>query len=58
MVAHIGLPQIDATEVKPLKKSIKASYTETEVISENATLPNHLSPQVVYDMFKKHLNVE
>jgi beta-N-acetylhexosaminidase len=58
MVAHIGLPQIDATEIKPLKQSIKASYTESEVVSENATLPSTLSPKVVTDILKKDLNFD
>jgi len=58
MVAHIGLPLIDPTEVKPLKKSIKASYTESEVITENASLPSTLSPKVITDMLKNDLNFD
>jgi beta-N-acetylhexosaminidase len=58
MVAHIGLPLIDATEIKPLKKSIKASYTESEVVTENATLPSTLSPKVIIDILKKDLNFD
>ncbi|MBA2607274.1 MAG: glycoside hydrolase family 3 C-terminal domain-containing protein [Acidobacteria bacterium] len=58
MISHISLPQIDATKVEPLKKSIKASYTESEVINENTTLPATLSPNVVTQMLQKDLNFD
>ena len=58
MISHISLPQIDATKVEPLKKSIKASYTESEVINENTTLPATLSPNVVTEMLQKDLNFD
>ena len=58
MISHISLPQIDATRVEPLKKSIKASYTESEVINENTTLPATLSPNVVTEMLQKDLNFD
>ena len=48
MVGHIGLPQIDATAVKPLPRSVKGKPTDTdeagEIIEENATMPATLSP--------------
>ena len=46
MVAHIGVPKIDPTQVTPLprKPDNKPSYADKEVIVENATLPATLSP--------------
>lgn len=47
MVAHIGVPKIDSTQITPLPKkdnSSKPSYADKEVIVENATLPATLSP--------------
>jgi beta-N-acetylhexosaminidase len=58
MVAHISLPQIDPTEVKPLKQSIKAAYTESEVVSQNATIPSTLSPAVVTGMLRKEMGFD
>ncbi len=58
MVAHIGLPQIDATEIKPLKQSVKASYTESEIVTANASLPATLSPKVITDILRKDLGFD
>ncbi len=58
MIAHISLPQIDSTEIKPLKQSIKASYTESEVKSETATVPSTLSPVVINGMLRKELGFD
>jgi len=58
MVAHISLPQIDSTEIKPLKQSIKASYTESEVITEAATMPATLSPSVVTKMLREEMKFD
>jgi beta-N-acetylhexosaminidase len=47
MVAHIGVPKIDPTQITPLPKkgdSTKPSYADKEVIVENATIPATLSP--------------
>lgn len=47
MVAHIGVPKIDPTQITPLPKkdnNSKPSYADKEVIVENATLPATLSP--------------
>ncbi|HEX5885924.1 MAG TPA: glycoside hydrolase family 3 N-terminal domain-containing protein [Pyrinomonadaceae bacterium] len=48
MVGHIGLPQIDATTVKPLPRSIKVKPTDTneagEIIEEKVAMPATLSP--------------
>src|SRR5215204_4061832 len=48
MTGHIGLPQIDATVVRPLPRSVKGKPTDTdeagEIIEEKATMPATLSP--------------
>jgi beta-N-acetylhexosaminidase len=58
MVAHISLPQIDAMEIKPLKQSIKASYTEAEVITEAATMPATLTPNVITKMLREEMKFD
>ncbi len=58
MIAHISLPQIDPTIVKPLKESVKASYTESEIKSQSATIPSTLSPVVIGGMLKKELGFD
>ncbi len=54
MVAHIGLPQIDPTEIKPLKNSMKVE-TDDEIMTENATLPATLSPKIQTEILRKEL---
>jgi beta-N-acetylhexosaminidase len=58
MISHISLPQIDATAVRPLKQSVKASYTESEVITEGTTTPATLSSSVIQDILQKDLNFD
>jgi len=58
MISHISVPQIDATKVEPLKKSIKASYTESEVVTEGTTMPATLSPNVVSEILIKDMNFD
>jgi len=58
MVAHISLPQIDDTKIELLKKSIKASYTEAEVITEAATMPATLSANVMTKMLRGDLKFD
>jgi len=58
MISHISVPQIDPTRVELLKKSIKASYTESEVITEGTTMPATLSPNVVSQILIKDLNFD
>ena len=58
MVAHISLPQIDPTVIKPLKQSVKASYTEAEIKNEAATIPSTLSPRVITDILRKEMNFD
>lgn len=54
MVAHIGLPQLDPTEIKPIPNAIRVD-TDEEVITENATLPATLSPKIQTDLLKKEM---
>lgn len=50
MVAHIGLPQIDSTRVKPLPKDNKIKPIDTdeagEIIGDSASIPATVSPVV------------
>ncbi|HEX9928163.1 MAG TPA: glycoside hydrolase family 3 N-terminal domain-containing protein [Pyrinomonadaceae bacterium] len=57
MVAHIALPQIDATEIKPLEKPIAPVNAPegTEIIAEKAYLPATLSPVVNTQILRKEL---
>jgi beta-N-acetylhexosaminidase len=59
MTAHISLPQLDSTSIAPLPRdsSTKASYTDSEVVVENATLPSTLSP-VVGKLLRRDLGFE
>ncbi|MBS1797326.1 MAG: glycoside hydrolase family 3 C-terminal domain-containing protein [Acidobacteria bacterium] len=54
MVAHIGLPQIDPTEVKPIKNALRVE-TDEEVATENATIPATLSPKIQTEILRKQL---
>ncbi len=58
MVGHISLPQLDATQAQPLKISEKAAYTDSQVITEAATIPATLSPAVVTGILKKEMNFD
>jgi len=59
MSAHIGLPQIDSTQVSPLPRAaiVHPVYAEegSEVISEKATLPATLSPVVLGQVLRRDL---
>lgn len=58
MISHISMPQLDSEIVKPLKSSIKAGYTEDEVITENTTIPATLSKNIVTGILKKEMNFD
>ncbi|HJQ33508.1 MAG TPA: glycoside hydrolase family 3 N-terminal domain-containing protein [Pyrinomonadaceae bacterium] len=60
MSAHIGLPQIDPTEVKPLPRDaiVRPTYAEREVFTENAVLPGTLSPTILNGMLRKDLGFD
>jgi len=56
MVAHIGLPQIDPTEIKPLKEAIRVDAEEgAEIVTERATVPATLSSVVQTDILRKEM---
>jgi beta-N-acetylhexosaminidase len=54
MTAHIGLPQIDPTQISPLPRDaiVRPAYAESEVFAEKAVLPGTLSP-VITGMLRK-----
>ncbi|MCA1616106.1 MAG: hypothetical protein LC800_18795 [Acidobacteria bacterium] len=60
MVAHIGLPQLDPTTVKPLPRpaGYRPGYADSEVLVEGATLPATLSPAVTTDLLKRDLKFD
>jgi beta-N-acetylhexosaminidase len=58
MISHISMPQIDATRVEPLKKPIKNLYSESEVVTENTTLPATLSANIVTQILQKEMNFD
>jgi beta-N-acetylhexosaminidase len=50
------MPQLDNEKVKPLKKSIKAEYTEDEVVTDGTTIPATLSKNIVTGILKNDMN--
>src|SRR5215203_627227 len=54
MTAHIGLPQVDPTQVTPLPREqiVRPTYAEREVFAENAVLPGTLSPVVTTKLLR------
>ena len=58
MVAHISLPQIDGTKIEPLKEPIKASYTDSQVVTEATTLPASLSPNVITKILRNEMKFD
>jgi beta-N-acetylhexosaminidase len=60
MSAHIGLPQIDPTQVSPLPRDsiLLPTYAEQEVITENAVLPGTLSPVILGGLLRRDLGFD
>jgi beta-N-acetylhexosaminidase len=60
MTAHIGLPQVDPTQVTPLPREsiVRPSYAEKEVFVENAVLPGTLSPVVTTKLLRNELGFD
>jgi beta-N-acetylhexosaminidase len=60
MPAHIGLPQIDPTQVTPLPREaiVRPTYAEREVFVENAVLPGTLSHAVSTGLLRKDLGFD
>lgn len=56
MIAHIGLPQIDGEEIKPLKQSIQGDAEEgAEIVTQIATIPATLSAKIQTDLLRKEM---
>ncbi len=56
MIAHIGLPQIDAEEIKPLPQFIQGDAEEgAEIVNKTATIPATLSVRVQTDLLRKDM---
>lgn len=58
MISHISMPQLDNETVEPLKNSVKAEYTEEEVVTENTTVPATLSKNIVENILVKDLRFD
>ncbi|MEQ1921871.1 MAG: glycoside hydrolase family 3 N-terminal domain-containing protein [Pyrinomonadaceae bacterium] len=59
MIAHIGLPQIDPTEIKPLKQPLRVEAEDgAEIVDLKATLPATLSPIVQTQILRKEMNFQ
>jgi beta-N-acetylhexosaminidase len=62
MSAHIGLPKIDPTTVKPLprEQSIRPIYVEEggEIVRESGYLPGTLSPVVLNGLLRRDLGFD
>jgi beta-N-acetylhexosaminidase len=54
MIAHIGLPQIDPTEIKPIKNALNTD-TDSAFTGEKATMPSTLSPLINTQILHKEL---
>lgn len=56
MIAHIGLPQIDPTEIKRLKDPVRGDAEEgAQIVIEKATVPATLSPIVQTEILRKQM---
>ena len=60
MTAHIGLPQVDPTQISPLPREaiVRPTYAEREVFVENAVLPGTLSPVVTTKLLREELGFD
>jgi beta-N-acetylhexosaminidase len=60
MTAHIGLPQVDPTQVSPLPREaiVRPTYAEREVFVENAVLPGTLSPVITTKLLRNDLGFD
>jgi beta-N-acetylhexosaminidase len=60
MTAHIGLPQVDPTQVSPLPREaiVRPTYAEREVFVENAVLPGTLSPVITTKLLRGDLGFD
>lgn len=47
MISHISMPQLDNEAVKPLENANTTLYADSEVITENTTIPATLSKKII-----------
>ncbi len=56
MVAHVGMPQIDPTEINPIKNALRVDAEEgAEIVSESAPVPATLSKKITTGILKGEL---
>lgn len=59
MIAHIGLPQIDSEEIKPLKEYMGGdAEAGAEIVNLRATVPATLSAKVQTDLLRKDMGFD
>jgi beta-N-acetylhexosaminidase len=60
MSAHIGLPQIDPTQISPLPTDsiMRPAYADQQVFTENAVLPGTLSPVITGGLLRRELGFD
>jgi beta-N-acetylhexosaminidase len=57
MIAHIGVPQLDPTESRPLNSALRIEAEEgAELVDAATTIPASLSSSVQTDLLRKRLN--
>lgn len=56
MIGHIGMPQIDPTEIRPIKNALRVDAEEgAEIVTEKTTVPATLSKKVQTDILRKEM---
>jgi beta-N-acetylhexosaminidase len=57
MIGHIGLPQIDNEQMKPLRTRVASTYTEegAEIVDKAAPVPASLSAKVQTDILRNDM---
>ena len=58
MISHISMPKLDNERVVPLKKPIKAGYTESQIITEQTTIPATLSKKIVTGILQNEMKFD
>lgn len=58
MISHISMPQLDSETVTPIKNSLKSRFVESEVVTENTTIPATLSKNIVTNILKKDMGFD
>jgi len=56
MVAHVGMPKIDPTQIKPIANALRVDAEEgAEIVNESAPVPATLSKKITTDILKNDL---